>query len=298
MMLCLVYVSVWVGRLGGPEEFDDKPLICARRCLAYEHDLEGRCECSFVEGATGFDDLPVIAEIGVGADGAVQVVGLASAYGSRRVEVVAVRVADAVSAHREERLRSDDPGPTPSPEGVGDADVVRLVEKVQEPIVLAGLLPVPVLNDCEDLDLLLDDAVVRLWHPPARNGGGRVPAGEELVAQIGDGAGLRVYATTDPGAVVGAALPESGQPRGVRAEGEDVEQQLGVLVVERADRRLQALTQDDVGYIMPAQCQPQRPDRSQAPRDDPRALAQVEQVGLEVSDAAAHARPTSLLARD
>ena len=250
-----------------------------------------------MEGATGFDDLPVIAGIGVRADGAAQVVGLASAHGSRRVEVVAVRVADAVAAHHEGRLRGDDPG-----EGVGDADVVCLVEKGQEPIVLAGLLPVPVLDDGKDLDLLLDDAVVRLGHLPARNGGGRVPAGEELVAQIGDGASLaaghRVHATTDPGAVVGAALPESGQPCGVRAEGEDIEQQLGVLVVERADRRLQALTQDDVGYVMTAQRQPQRSDRAQTPRGDTRALAQVEQIGLEVSDIAAHARPTSLLARD
>ena len=171
-----------------------------------------------MEGAAGLDDLPVLSEIGVGADGAAQVVGLASAHGPRRVEVMAVRVADAVAAHREGRLRDDDPG-----EGVGDADVVRLVEKGQEPVVLAGLLPVPVLDDGEDLDLLLDDAVVRLGHPPAREGGGRVPAGEELVAQIGDGANLaaghRVHATTDPGTVMGTALPEGGQPRGARTEG-------------------------------------------------------------------------------
>lgn len=242
-----------------------------------------------MEGAAGLDDLPVLSEIGVGADGAAQVVGLASAHGPRRVEVMAVRVADAVAAHREGWLRDDDPE-----EGVGDADVVRLVEKGQEPVVLAGLPPVPVLDDGEDLDLLLDDAVVRLGHPPARDGGGRVPAGEELVAQIGDGADLaaghRVHTTTDPGAVVGAALFEGGQPRGARTEGEDVEQQFGVLVVERADRRLQALTQDDVGHVMAAQHQPQRPDRAQAPRGDARALAQVEQVSLEVSDVTAHAR--------
>lgn len=260
------------------------------RSFAYEQDLEGRCECSFVEGAAGLDDLPVLSEIGVRADGAAQVVGLASAHGPRRVEVMAVRVADAAAAHREGRLRDNDPG-----EGVGDADVVRLVKKGQEPVVLAGLLPVPVLDDGEDLDLLLDDAVVRLGHPPARDGGGRVPAGEQLVAQIGDGTGLtaghRVHTTTDPGTVMGTALPEGGQPRGTRTEGEDVEQQLGVLVMERADRRLQALTQDGVGHVMPAQHQPQRPDRAQTPRGDTRALAQVEQIGLKVSDVAAHARP-------
>lgn len=61
--------------------------------------------------------------------------------------------------------------------------------------------------------------------------------------------------------------------------------------MERADRRLQALTQDGVGHVMAAQHQPQRPDRAQAPRGGTRALAQVEQVGLEVSDVAAHARP-------
>lgn len=80
------------------------------RSFAYEHDLEGGCECSFVEGAAGLDDLPVLVEIGVGADGAAQVVGLASAHGPRRVEVVAVGVADAVAAHREGRLRDTTPG--------------------------------------------------------------------------------------------------------------------------------------------------------------------------------------------
>ena len=52
-----------------------------------------------------------------------------------------------------------------SGERVGDAEVVGLVEQCEEAVVLSGLLSVAVFHDGEDLDVLLDDAVVHLWHP-------------------------------------------------------------------------------------------------------------------------------------
>ena len=113
----------------------------------------------------GLDNPPTLAESEVGADGAAQVVGLAAAHRPWRIEVVTVRVTNAVATYREGRLRDDDPG-----ERVGNANVVHLVKKGQEPVVLEGLLPVPVLDDGEDLGLLLDDTVMRLRHPPPGTG--------------------------------------------------------------------------------------------------------------------------------